>query len=166
MINFAKICKCGPYFSGVRCEIKAADLVALETFSRSVSAFAVGCVLCYVILIVTLDALKYIFHMEPTGLDEQRRAMRIRYALKRIAREKDALNRRVDRLTRQIKKLRDYRFHYLRWRGMRFIDDPASSSTRSSSSKVATSLSEVGAGVSTREQSYFSSLSLHRLTSG
>lgn len=150
------------------CEIKATDLVVLETLSKSVSALAVGCVIFYLLLIVTLDALKYIFHMEPSGLDEQRRDMRFRYALKRVGREKDALTRRLERLDRIIKKLRDYRFHYLRWRGMRFIDDP----TASSSSHVATtSLKSIdddddddcGAGVSTREASYFSSFSLPKL---
>lgn len=144
------------------CEIKADDLVALEKFSKSVSTLAIGCVLCYILLIVSLDAMKYIFHVEPTGLDEQRTAMRIRYALKQIAREKEALNRRVERLTRLIKKLRDYRFHYLRWRGMKFIDDPASSSTKSA---TGTSMSvDAYAGVSTREASYFSSYSIHKIS--
>lgn len=160
------MCKCAPYYSGETCEIKAGDLVALETFSKSVSAFAVACVLFYVLTIVSLDALKYIFRVEPSGLEEQRHKMRRRYAFKKINKERGLLTRRVERLTRSIKKLRDYRFHYLRWRAMRFIDDPTASSSSSSSAVSITTATVAAASLippNNDISSYFSSFSIQKL---
>lgn len=116
--------------------------------------------LFYAITLVTLDALKYIFHVEPTGMDEQRYQMRIRYTIKKIGKERAALSRRVDRLTRIIKRLRDYRFHYMRWRAMRFIDDPTTTATASSSS--ATSLIQ-GAPSKKEISFYLSNFSIQKL---
>ena len=122
-------CLCGNFFSGDFCEIKAEELVVLQRFSKGVSVLAIGCVLIYLVLLVTLDALKYIFHVEPTGLDEHRRQMRFRYELKKIERERVLLTKRAERLSRSIKRLKDYKFHYLRWQTCRFIDESSSNAS-------------------------------------
>lgn len=134
-------CVCGNYFSGDFCEIKADGLVVLERFSQGVSVLAIGCLLFYVILLVTLDALKYIFHVEPSGLDEHRRQMHYKYEMKKIEREKAMLVKRAERLNRSINRIKDYKFHYLRWRTMRFIDESSSNTSGGYSEKLGSELS-------------------------
>jgi hypothetical protein len=119
-------CLCGNYFSGLHCEIKDEELIALENFSRSVSVAAIVCILTYILIVVSLDALKYIFRLEPMGMDEGRVELRLSSMLKRIQLEQHQLLRRKDRLNRAIRKLRDYQFHYLRWRKMKYIDESTS----------------------------------------
>jgi hypothetical protein len=75
LINAYK-CNCLSYFSGEHCEIKNQELVIKENVSRSFSVFAI----CFIIFtfgfFVSLDALRFVFKIEPEGLSEERQLIR------------------------------------------------------------------------------------------
>ena len=66
-------CEClSTSYSGRYCEIISTSLVVRKIVSKSVGYIAIICVLIVIGLVVTLDVLKYVFHIDPVRDEGER----------------------------------------------------------------------------------------------
>lgn len=77
-------CNCLSYFSGNHCEIKNQELVIAENVSRSFSIFAICFIIMTYAFFISLDALRFVFKIEPEGLSEERNLIRKKKLIKKI----------------------------------------------------------------------------------
>ncbi len=76
-------CECSSNdYSGRYCEITASTLIARKAVSKSFGYIAIICILIVIGFIVVLDALKYIFRIDPTR-DELERLQRQKLSKKK-----------------------------------------------------------------------------------
>ena len=76
LLNYT--CEClGNSYTGRHCEIKASQLAAHEALSKSFAYVAICALLGLAVFIVTMDVLKYGFHIDPAR-EERERLRRLR----------------------------------------------------------------------------------------
>ena len=71
------------YF-GDNCEFKNQDLVLKENVSRSFSVFAIFIIIMTYVVFILLDAMRFMFKIEPEGLSEERQLIRRKKLIKKI----------------------------------------------------------------------------------
>ena len=63
-------CQClGSSFSGRHCETAQTTLVTLQKVTKSFASVAIACLITILLTFITLDVLKYSFHIGPTPND-------------------------------------------------------------------------------------------------
>lgn len=77
-------CVCLSFYEGAHCEFKKQELVIKEKVSRSFSVFAVFFIIFTYGIFIFLDALRYVFRIEPEGLSEERQLIRKKRLMKKI----------------------------------------------------------------------------------
>jgi hypothetical protein len=87
-------CNCLSYFSGERCEIKDEELVLKENVSRSFSVFAIFFIIMTYAFFISLDALRFVFRIEPEGLSQERQLIRRKRLMKKIIEDMKSKNKR------------------------------------------------------------------------
>lgn len=71
-------------FYGERCEFKNADLVIKENVSRSFSVLAIFTIIMTYAFFISLDAMRFVFKIEPEGLSDERQQIRRKKLIKKI----------------------------------------------------------------------------------
>ena len=86
---------CLGYFSGEFCEIKNKELEMKENVSRSFSVLAILFIILTLGFFIALDALKFIFKIEPESLSQERNLRKKQKLMKKIIEDmKDKKKRR------------------------------------------------------------------------
>ena len=80
-------CECITYFNGQHCEHKNAELVIKERVSRSFSVLAVTVIILTYGFFISLDTLRYVFHIEPESLVKERQLIKKDKAIKKICKK-------------------------------------------------------------------------------
>lgn len=80
-------CNCGTYYYGELCQHKHTELVIKEQVSRSFSVLAIAIITLTYGFFVSLDALRYVFHIEPDSLSKERQLIRKKKIIKKIMRD-------------------------------------------------------------------------------
>ena len=80
-------CECIIFFSGKYCELKNTELVIKEQVSRSFSVFAIAIIIVTFGFFVSLDASKYVFHIEPDSLVQERELIKKKKLAKKIIKD-------------------------------------------------------------------------------
>ena len=65
LLNYSCLCL-GDSYSGRHCEITSTKTEVYQKISKSFAYIAIIAILCFAMLIVIMDVLKYFFHIEPT----------------------------------------------------------------------------------------------------
>lgn len=91
-------CICTSYFSGEHCQIKNAELEMKENVSRSFSVLAIIFLVFTYLFFISLDALRFIFKIEPESLSQER-----------TMRKKKKLMRKIVEDMKDKKKRKQYR---------------------------------------------------------
>jgi hypothetical protein len=77
-------CICLSYYYGDNCEFKNQQLVIKENVSRSFSVFAIFFIIFTYGFFMSLDALRFVFRIEPEGLSQERQLIRKRKLMRKI----------------------------------------------------------------------------------
>ena len=77
-------CDCLTYFYGRFCENKKQELVIKENVSKSFSVVAISFIIFTFGFFVILDAMKYVFKIEPESLSQERQLIRKKRLMKKI----------------------------------------------------------------------------------
>jgi hypothetical protein len=83
LINGYK-CLCLSMYYGDHCEFKSQALQMKENVSRSFSFFAIFIICLTYVFFLALDAMRYVFKIEPEGMSEQRQVQRRKKLIKKI----------------------------------------------------------------------------------
>ena len=120
------------FFNGRHCEFKNEELVLKENVSRSFSVLAIIFIVLTFGFFVSLDALRFVFRIEPEGLSKQRQLIKKKKLMKKIIEDMKSKKKRkryrkyiVKNYRRKdpfIKKL-EKTFHLSYDLDLRFIDD-------------------------------------------
>lgn len=77
-------CNCLTFFYGDYCQFKMQELVLKEQVSRSFSVFAIFFIILTYGFFISLDALRFVFRIEPDGLLVERQLIRKKKLMKKI----------------------------------------------------------------------------------
>jgi hypothetical protein len=88
-------CNCISFFSGNFCEFKNTELIIKEQVSRSFSVLAITIIIATYGFFISLDVLRYVFHIEPDSLSQERQLIRKKRLVRKII--KDLKNKKKRR---------------------------------------------------------------------
>jgi hypothetical protein len=89
-LNFTCECTLKEY-SGRYCEIKSSTLITKQIFNRSLGYIAIIAIAIVGIIIVLMDVLKYVFHIDP--VDEERKQSQAKNQQKRLKKQRPVIMR-------------------------------------------------------------------------